>query len=82
MQETYPTYGIRFDQEAFVTRQRTDPTYDVRLYDGHGNMVRQTTTQGGTVQFNVANLPIGIYYLHIHDGVSREPEIQQIVVER
>jgi len=56
--------------------------YDIRLFDGHGNMLRQTTTRGGTVQFNVANLPVGIYYLHIHDGVSREPVIQQIVVER
>jgi hypothetical protein len=56
--------------------------YDLRLYDGQGNMLRQQQTKGGTVQFNVQNLPEGIYYLHIYDGVSATPEIRQIVVER
>jgi len=56
-------------------------TFDVRLYDGQGNQLRQTTTKGGTVQFNVSALPDGIYYLHIYDGVNSTPEIQQILVE-
>ena len=56
--------------------------FDVRLFDNQGNMVRQTTSKGGAVQFNVANLPMGIYHLHVHDGVSKEPEVHQIVVER
>jgi len=73
---------VEFDQEVVATRQREDIVYDVRLFDGQGNMVRQTTTRGGTVQFNVANLPVGIYYLHIFDGLSGEPQIQQIMVER
>ena len=73
---------VEFDQDAIANRQGTDLIFDIRLYDGRGNMLRQTTTRGGTVQFNVANLPVGVYYLHIHDGVSREPVIQQIVVER
>jgi hypothetical protein len=29
----------------------------------------------------VANLPNGIYYLHIYDGVNAKPEMRQIVVE-
>jgi hypothetical protein len=45
-------------------------------------MVRQTTTASSAMQFNVSNLPVGIYYLHIYDGVSPTPEVQQIVVER
>jgi len=56
-------------------------TYDIRLYDKQGNLMRQKKTKGGTVQFNVANLPNGIYYLHIYDGVSETPEMRQIVVE-
>ena len=36
----------------------------------------------GTVQFNVSNLPKGNYLLHIYDGVSSKPEIQQIMVQR
>ena len=56
-------------------------TYDVRLYDGQGNLQRQTSNKGGTIQFNVSSLPDGIYYLHIYDGVNSTPEMQQIVVQ-
>ena len=56
-------------------------TYDVRLYDGQGNLLRQQSIRGGTVQFNVANLPNGIYYLHIYDRMNSAPEMQQIMVE-
>ncbi len=60
---------------------KTDPTYDIRLYDGQGNLLRNAKTKGGSVQFNVANLKNGIYYLHIYDGVNEKPEIRQIMVE-
>jgi len=60
----------------------TTITYDVRLFDGQGNLLRQAQTKGGNVEFNVANLPVGIYYLHVYDGVNSKPEIRQIVVER
>ena len=56
-------------------------TYDIRLLDIQGNLLRQTFTKGGTVEFNVSNLPDGVYYLHIYDGVSEKPEIHQIMVE-
>ena len=60
---------------------REEPVYDLRLYDGQGNLLRQQKTKGSTVQFNVSALPNGIYYLHIYDGVSDTPEMRQIVVE-
>ena len=60
----------------------TATSYDLRLYDSQGNLLRQQFTAGGTVQFNVSGLPEGIYYLHIFDGVSATPEIHQIIVER
>jgi len=58
-----------------------DPSIDIRLYDGQGNLLQQTTSKGGIVQFNVSNLLDGIYYLHIYDGVSVTPFMAQIVVE-
>jgi len=61
--------------------QGSNFTFDVRLYDGQGNLLRQTSTKGGTVEFNVSNLPDGTYYLHIYDGVSSTPEMKQIFVE-
>jgi hypothetical protein len=60
---------------------RQAPAYDIRLYDGQGNLLRQQKTGSGTVQFNVSNLTNGIYYLHVYDGVSAKPDMQQIVVE-
>jgi hypothetical protein len=57
-------------------------TYDIRLYDGMGNQMRQTGIKGGnTVQLNVSNLPNGNYFLHIYDGVSSTPEVQKIIVK-
>ena len=55
--------------------------FDVLLYDWQGNLLRQKKTKGGTVQFNVSNLPDGMYYLHVYDGVNTTPEMIQIVVE-
>jgi hypothetical protein len=60
---------------------KQDKTYDIRLYDNQGTLLRNAKTKGGNIQFNVAGLPDGIYYLHIYDGVSGKPEIRQIVVE-
>ena len=55
--------------------------YDIRLYDGNGTIVRQTSHRGsGTVRLDVSSLPNGIYYLHIYDGANRTPEMHQIIV--
>jgi hypothetical protein len=70
------------NEEATFARARTITIYDIRLYNSHGNIVRQTTTTGDNIQFNVSNLPAGIYYLHIYDGTNETPEIQQIVIDR
>ncbi|MDR1154432.1 MAG: fibronectin type III domain-containing protein [Bacteroidales bacterium] len=80
--------NIEIDAEAAVQAKtseqavKREPAYDVRLYDGQGNLLRRSTTKGGKVEFNVSNLTGGIYYLHIYDGVNEKPEIRQIVVER
>ena len=63
--------------QSFGTR----PTYDVRLYDMMGNMLRQQIAGSGTVRFDVSSLPNGFYYLHIYDGISSTPEIQKIIVQ-
>ena len=87
------TLNIEIDQEAFTqaksieqattdTKQlKKEPAYDFRLYDKQGNIVLRAQNKGGSAQFNVSNLPNGIYYLHIYDGVNSEPEIHQIMVQ-
>ena len=60
----------------------TGLSFDIRLYDALGNILRQQKPKDGTIEFNVANLPNGVYYLHIYDGVNEKPEMRQIVVEQ
>ena len=60
---------------------QTAATYDIRLYSRHGRLLRQATTHGENVQFDVTHLHEGIYYLHIYDGVGEKPEIHQIMVK-
>ena len=64
-----------------VSAQRAIQVYDIRLYDGNGTIVRQTSNRGsGTARIDVSGLPNGNYYLHIYDGVNRTPDIHQIIV--
>ncbi len=62
-------------------RLKIEPDYDIRLYDGQGNLLRQRKVKSGTAEFRVADLPSGVYHLHIYDGTSEKPVMQQIVVE-
>jgi hypothetical protein len=63
-------------------KQTKELTFDVRLYDHQGNLLRQATIKRGRVEWSVAALPAGIYYLHVYDGASEKPEVRQVVVER
>lgn len=60
----------------------TDPAFDIRLYDGLGNLLSQAKTQGGAAQLNVSNLSEGFYYLHIYDEEFNLKEQHQIVIKR
>ena len=57
-------------------------SYDIRLYDWQGNMKRQAYTKGGIVEFNVSNLPDGIYYIHIYDGINTKPETYKVIIKK
>ena len=86
--------NIEIDHESIVQAKKLEqavtdaktidivPTYNLRLYDSQGNLLRQAAVKGGAVQFNVANLPNGVYYLHIYDGVNDTPAMRQIMIER
>ena len=64
-----------------TNRSIADPVFDIRIYDGMGNLLCQTTTRSATAQFNVNSLSDGVYYLHIYNGVNEEPVVKQIVVQ-
>jgi len=66
---------------ANIKSVKTEPVYDIRLYNHHGHLLRHATSHGSRVQLNVAHLHNGIYYLHIYNGISEKPEIHQIMVK-
>ena len=72
---------VHIEMDAEAAKFSEHPTYDIRLYDSLGILLRQTKTKDDKVEFDVANLSNGFYYLHIYDGVSDAPEVQQIVVK-
>lgn len=81
-------YPIPADQILYIDLDQAgqspasnNQVFDVRLYDIQGNLVNRTTTRGGIVQFDVSNLPNGIYVVHIYDGISKNPLIYKIIIE-
>ena len=58
-----------------------NPTFEVRLYNWSGILMRNTTIKGSSVQFNVSKLPNGIYYLNVYDKVNDKSEVKQIIVQ-
>jgi len=82
-----PTNGLLYIEidadaaQAMLPAKVSKLTFDVRLYDGQGNLQRQQKSQGETVEFDVTNLPNGFYYVHVYDGVNSTPVMFQVVVE-
>ena len=55
--------------------------YQIRLFSGQGNLVRQASMSGEEIQLNVSNLPNGYYYLHIYTDNGNNPEIHKIIID-
>ena len=60
---------------------RTVEIYTVCLYDGQGSLQRQVKAKGGKMDINVSNLPNGIYFLHIDDGISTTSDAHKVIVK-
>lgn len=73
---------IEINTRSITNEQLQTPiTFYIHLYDSHGNLLRQTTSKRGNTEFNVSALPNGIYFLHVYNGISKTPEIHQVVIE-
>jgi len=77
---------VEIDQNVILSNNNSsiqpNLTFDLRLYDSQAMMQRQTTSKGSsTKQFDVSNLPNGIYYLHFYDGISATPEVHKVIVK-
>ncbi|MDR0505677.1 MAG: T9SS type A sorting domain-containing protein [Dysgonamonadaceae bacterium] len=67
--------------ETSATKAEVLQKREAKLYNQSGSQVRSMTFTGDKTQLNVSDLPAGIYYLHIYDGVNDKPEIRQIIVQ-
>ena len=78
---------IDVDQQAILANSpagslvNKNPVCEFRLFSLMGVIVLQSTSSSNKVQLNVSNLPDGIYFLHLYDGISGMPEIKQVVIK-
>jgi hypothetical protein len=62
------------------TQARTKQTFNIKLYNNQGFILRQATATSGKIEFDVNNLPEGTYYLHIES--NGEIKKEQIIIKR
>ncbi|MDR2424684.1 MAG: T9SS type A sorting domain-containing protein, partial [Prevotellaceae bacterium] len=67
-------------QTAQASKQQI-PVSEVKLYNQSGTLVRSLLATDTHIQLNVADLPAGIYYLHVGKK-GKTPEIKTIIVNR
>jgi hypothetical protein len=68
-----------------ATRQgiaHISPAHDVRLYNEFGHIVKQRISAADKVEFDVADLPEGVYYLHIYTDGTTRPETHKVIIRR
>ena len=55
-------------------------SYELRLFDSQGSLVRSLHVMGPQTTLNVSSLPTGIYFLHIYKPGVSYPEVHKVVV--
>jgi len=70
----------RFLQTKSSLQKQQTLSLSIKLFDIFGALQLQTTSAGVNVTMNVSNLPNGIYFLHVNDGVSATPEVHKVIV--
>jgi len=78
---------ISVDQPAMIEKYRaagkavSNLSYDIRLYNTSGTMALQTTSGSSRIQLSISNIPDGIYFLHLYDGIDNAPEVKQVIIK-
>jgi len=73
--------NISFDNEA-ITQQKISKTFNIRLYDNFGALMKQTMSKGEDIKLNVSDLSNGYYYIYIYPEGITTPEIHKIIVKK
>jgi hypothetical protein len=77
---------INLNEDAFAKTKVSgdkNQTFEIRLYDYKGVMVRQNmTAREGVTSFDVSGLPDGIYYLHVISDSDKTPDVHKVIIRK
>ena len=62
-------------------KNKVSTSCNILLYDIKGKIQRKTKANGGTVKFDVSNVPDGIYFLHINDEIYSTSKTLKVIVK-
>lgn len=81
-QTLYIDFSVAKEQQnqTLNVTKRNISTYNVRLFNIQGSMVRTAQSTGDEISMDVSGLPNGNYILHIYDGIEKNPITQKIVI--
>ena len=68
------------DLSSEASRSSAALSFEIRLYDNKGYLVRQINTKDRVTQINTSDLPNGNYFLHIYEDGNDKPDIHQIII--
>ena len=73
------------DEQDIISQSMTSDKsfmkeFNIRLYNGSGDLLRSEITKGEALQLNMSKYPTGYYYLHVHDNINKDAEAQKIVI--
>lgn len=70
------------EENSIVTARQAVPSnsYELRLFDSQGSLVRNLRMVERQMSINVSNLSNGIYFLHIYKSGIAQPEVHKVIV--
>lgn len=70
------------EENSIVTARQAVPSnsYELRLFDSQGSLVRNLRMVERQMSINVSNLSNGIYFLHIYKSGITQPEVHKVIV--
>lgn len=73
---------IQIDINEDMARMKNSNSYNVAIYDQTGSLMKQTSMTNKTISISTADLPNGIYFIHLMDSFGEKIGSKKISVNR
>ena len=73
---------IQIDINEDMARMKNSNSYNVAIYDQTGSLMKQTSMTNKTISISTADLPNGIYFIHLMDSSGEKIGSKKISVNR